>query len=199
MKRVLLLILCIALLSVFLIGCGLFPGLRGDDNNTPDPGDNNGDIDEPNGGDVDNPPPPPPPPPPDPSIDGDLSDIMAQIYDNLGEDVQRPFVEDIPLYENMDRNGGIQYFLGTTGIPFAEAIASEAMIGAIAHSLILLRMQPNTNINAVMDQLRDSINPWKWVCVGTDGFEVVNIGNLIFVAVSDYSDQYREAFLQLAG
>ena len=68
---------------------------------------------------------------------------------------------------------------------YQEALVSEPMIGSIAHSVILVRMEDGADVEAAKTTLLENINPRKWVCVGVEKDQVVvdSIGNLIMVAV----------------
>ena len=127
---------------------------------------------------------------------------MEKLYENLDESVQKPFVANIVLSENMDfPDSGIVYYIGARGIPFSEGIASEALIGAIAHSVVLLRMEPGANIENVKRQMWEGIDPMKWICNGVRRDEVIveNIGNLVLLVLSPDGLAYRDAFYKLAG
>ena len=122
---------------------------------------------------------------------------MEKLYENTDPDVFRPFVGNIELSEDMDRN--IEYFVGAKGIPFKEGIASESAIGAIAHSIVLLRMEPNADIEGAKQKMRSGIDPRKWICAGVDDDQVIvdNIGDVIILILSPDSEAYYDAFKKL--
>lgn len=110
------------------------------------------------------------------NIEGSLEDIMTKVYADIPED-QRPMM--LMNTEVTDEN--VEYFLGSKDIEFEEALASEPGIGSIAHSVVLVRVKDNADIEAIKDKIEDTINPRKWVCVGVEEDDVIveNKGNLI--------------------
>ena len=121
-----------------------------------------------------------------------LDDIMDKLYEGIPE-------EDLPmLSEHVAVTADNEnWYLGTSGLEFEEAIASEALIGSIAHSVVLVRVDEK-DVEAVMNTIKDSINTYKWVCVGIEKDELVieNRGNVILVVVDalGLSDKIVENF-----
>ena len=126
------------------------------------------------------------------NIEGSLEDIMTKVYANLPED-QRPMG-----LTNMEVNAeNIEGFLGTTDIEYEEALASESMVGSIAHSVVLVRVAKNANIEATKKAIKDNVNPRKWICVGVEEDQVIvkNKGNLIIlIMAAENSDKLEAGF-----
>ena len=79
----------------------------------------------------------------------------------------------------------VEGFLGTSDIEYKEALASESMVGAIAHSVVLVRAKEGADIEALKTTIKENINPRKWVCVGVEHEDVIikNKGDLIIVII----------------
>lgn len=126
------------------------------------------------------------------NIEGSLEDIMTKVYANLPED-QRPMG-----LTNMEVNAeNIEGFLGTTDIEYEEALASESMVGSIAHSVVLVRVAKDANIEATKKAIKDNVNPRKWICVGVEEDQVIvkNKGNLIIlIMAAENSDKLEAGF-----
>jgi len=134
------------------------------------------------------------------NVEGDLSDLVQKIYDNLDGSVEIPPVMEMELTEEGTQfNPNIEYFVGVKGLPFKEAVVSEAAIGAHAYSLVLLRMEPDADIEAVKKSIKDNVDPQKWICVGVDPKDVVvdGIGDLVILIMSEHSKELQKAFLKL--
>lgn len=136
------------------------------------------------------------------NVEGSLEDLVQKIYDHTGEAVELPRgVVNIPLSEDMGSEGGagIEYYLGAKGIPFTEGVASESLIGAVAYSLVLLRIEDNADMAAVKKQIQDNAPIDKWICVAVDPGDVVvdNLGNLLILIMSENSAVLHESFLKL--
>ncbi len=102
------------------------------------------------------------------NIEGSLETIMTSLYSSIPED-QRPM-----MLENTKVNSdNIEYYLGSKDIEFEEALASESAVGSIAHSVVLVRAKQNSDINAIKETIKKSVNPRKWVCVGVEKEDIV--------------------------
>ena len=135
-----------------------------------------------------------PKPAPSTEVTGTLEELMAQIYAGVSEEL--PVVDN---REITDENS--QYYLGIDLSQVQEALASEAMISSIAHSVCLLRAKEDTDIEALKTSIKENVDPNKWVCVGVaqDHVIVDNIGNLIILIMDDFApEQLHDAFLALA-
>ena len=110
------------------------------------------------------------------NVEGSLEDIMTKVYAD---------VEEKPMgLMNMEVNEEtIEGFLGTKEIDYTEALASESMVGSIAHSVILVRT--DGDVEAVKNKIKENVNPRKWICVGVEPEDVIikNKGNLIIVII----------------
>lgn len=116
------------------------------------------------------------------NIEGSLEDLMAKLYSEIPEDEMPMMIEN---FEINDENK--EGFLGTNEIEFEEAIASESAIGAIAHSVVLLRTKDSSEAKNAVTQIEKSIDPRKWICVEAEKTIVKNKGNLV-VLIMTFND-----------
>lgn len=123
------------------------------------------------------------------NIEGDLEDIMAKLYADVSED-NRP--GGLTNMEINDEN--IESFIGTKDIEYTEAIASESMIGSIAHSVVLIRVKDASKVEEYKDEILEKVNPRKWICVGVEKDEVIieNKGDLIVVIIVQDKDNRQK-------
>lgn len=123
------------------------------------------------------------------NIEGNLEDIMAKVYQDLPEN-ERPMM--LTNIEVTDEN--VEYYLGTSDIEFEEALASESAVGSIAHSVVLVRVKDNADIEGTMKKIKDNVNPRKWICVGVEDDEVIikNKGNLIILIMTQNNSDILE-------
>ena len=112
------------------------------------------------------------------NIEGSLEDIMAKVYADIPEN-ERPMM--LTNIEVTDKN--IEQYLGTADIEYEEALASESATGSIAHSVVLVRVKDNANVEAIKEKIEKNVNPRKWICVGVEEDDVIveNEGNLIIL------------------
>ena len=125
---------------------------------------------------------------------GSLEDIMARVY--AGVDAEMPAVSNTRITtENSE------YYLGLKNLDdVQEAIGSDALMSSVAHSVCLVRAKDGVDVEKLMETIRTSVNPQKWICVGVDPEDVVvvNQGNLILLAMdAEYSQAIADSFLAL--
>ena len=75
------------------------------------------------------------------------------------------------------------------------------MITSQAHSVVLLRLKDGADVEAAKDKIAESVDPFKWVCVGVapEKVRVESKGNLICVVLDEENgDYYAENFLSAA-
>lgn len=105
---------------------------------------------------------------------------LSEIFENILTDVaDLPAVTDIEI---TDEN--FESFLFISPIEGAEALASEGMISAIAHSAVLLRVPEGTDVDALVSEIETNANPRKWICVEAEKTIVTAHGNTILLVMS---------------
>ena len=111
------------------------------------------------------------------NVEGTLEDLMTKVYSGIAED-ERPMLANTPIDSE-----NIEYYLGSSDIEFEEALASEPMMGSIAHSVVLLRTKENADIEAIKTKIKENVDPRKWICVWVEKEDLIvkNKGNLIIL------------------
>ena len=127
------------------------------------------------------------------NVEGTLSEIFTKIYDNSG--VESPMTMEIVVDDTNKAS-----MLGTKAVKFIEGLASEAAIMTIPHSMVLLRVDKDADVDNIKKQIKDNVDPRKWICVGVDPDQVIvdSIGDLVFLVMSADAQAYHESFLKLA-
>ncbi len=105
-----------------------------------------------------------------------LTEIMASLTNGI-EDL--PACMEAPLDEE-----NFTFLSFGDYIEGAEGLASEAMINAVAHSVVLVRLPEGSDVAAFAAQVKANANPRKWVCVEAEKVSVVTKGNLVLLAMS---------------
>ena len=110
-----------------------------------------------------------------------LEDIMAKVYEKVPEEKTPMMLENIPVTKE-----NVVDYLGCE-IEFEEALASESMTGSIAHSVVLVRTKPNADIEKIKKDIKENVNPRKWICVGIerDEVEVLSKDNIIIMIIAE--------------
>jgi len=94
-----------------------------------------------------------------------------------------------------------EYYVGIANLETEQAVASEAMISSIAHSIVVMRFAEGTDIDAMKTDIKAKVNPRKWICVGVDDDKVIvdSIGNVVVLILDqEYGENYHANFLKLA-
>jgi len=112
------------------------------------------------------------------NIEGNLEEIMTKVYSSVSEENKPMMLMNTEVTEE-----NIEYYLGTKDIEYKEALASESGVGSIAHSVVLVRTKKNADIEKIKSNIKENINPRKWICVGVEEKDIIvkNKGDLIIL------------------
>lgn len=128
------------------------------------------------------------------NLEGSLEELIEKIYEKADVDYT-----NIELVNTEVTEETCEYFTGVEGLEFEEALASEPAINPGAHSLVLIRMPEDADIDKARQEILEGADPFKWVCVGVEKVIVNNAGNLIILIMSNNADELHDSFLELAG
>ena len=122
----------------------------------------------------------------------DLETIMTFLY------AKTPGIYAYIGYMPLDKEDpeGVAMRIGSSDIDFKEALAAEPMMMAQAHSIVLLRLNEGADANRIMDTMKATVNPNRWICVGVDPENVRTAvhGDLVLLAVDHNSAAFIDAF-----
>ena len=128
------------------------------------------------------------------NIDDSLASIMENVYANIPSD-------DLPALENIKvTKDNQEYYLGSSDFSYKEALASEPLMSSIAHSVVLVRVNSINDVEKIKKEIKEKIDPRKWVCVGVEDNNVIveSKGNLIILIMdNEYATVIRDNFLNL--
>lgn len=130
------------------------------------------------------------------NIEGKLEDLMVKVYDGISEEKLPMALENQKLTEE-----NLEYFIGTKDIKWEEAMVSESLTGSIAHSVVLIRMKNDAtskDIEEAKKEIKEKVDPRKWICVEAEKVYVESKGNLIILIMSnDLADNLKTNFEKL--
>ena len=126
------------------------------------------------------------------NVKGELTYIMESVYKEMYADVsedERPMLATVNVLEKTedmtdeDVKAQVEYAIGTTDIEYKEIYESKPMIGSIAYSVVLVRMEENADIEAAKKAIKENVNPRKWICaeVAEEDVIVKSKGDLIIL------------------
>ncbi len=127
------------------------------------------------------------------NLEGSLTDIMAKLYD--GVTAEMPAVADREITPEFSMND-----LGVESTEYKEALASDALINASAHSVCLVRANSAAEAETLEKTIREKANPRKWICVEAEKVIVDRIGDVVVLIMTyeDVADQVHANFTKLA-
>lgn len=123
-----------------------------------------------------------------------LETIMQSIY--AGVKTELPATVNTTITKE-----NVQYYLGLTSMDGIErAIASDAMISSIPHSVCLVEVKKGTDIVKMMKEIKENVDPNKWICVGVEPYNVVvkAQGNYILLVMDNTAaNEIANSFISL--
>ena len=128
------------------------------------------------------------------NVEGKLEDLMADVYADIPDDEKPMMLMNTEVNEE-----NIEFYLGTDDIDYESALASESGVGSIAHSVVLVRVKDGENVEEVKEEIKENVDPRKWICVGVEEEDVIvkSRGNLVvLIMVEDETtrEKLEEAF-----
>ena len=134
------------------------------------------------------------------NVEGTLEEIMESVYSDVYAGVaddQKPMLGNINVSTDMKDN--IAYYIVTDEIEYEEILASEPMMGSIAHSVVLVRMKDGADIEAAKTTIKEKVDPRKWMCVEVPEDKVIvkskgDLIILIMVADDTTREKLEEGF-----
>ncbi len=132
------------------------------------------------------------------SLEGSCVEILDKVYETA--EVSENFKESLEYFDKMEIPAdSTEYILGTTEIPYADAVYSAPMMSSVAYQCVVLRVDDGMGVEEAKQLLADNANPAKWVCVEAESVVVESVGDVILFVMADAetADALKNAFLEL--
>ena len=126
-------------------------------------------------------------------------EIVEKVYEGFGQD-------ELPMLEKTDMKTMIDNLmftlendLGIKELNYEEATVSQPKMGSIAHSVVVIKLKDGEDAEKVTAEIKEKINPRKWICVEAEQVYVENRGNTIIAVMADKksADKIIENFRNL--
>lgn len=88
-------------------------------------------------------------------------------------------LEALEAYTGLKANDGI-----------VEMSVMEPLMGSMAYSVVLVKLDGTADAEAMATNIKDSVNPRKWICVEADDLNAAVVGEYVIFAMLD--DEYKE-------
>lgn len=128
------------------------------------------------------------------NVEGSLSDLMTKVYDGVG--VSHEDMETVEL-----NSENTPFYLGDVSFSFKEALASEPIMSSVAHSVVLIRLNSASDAEKAKKEIKEKVDPNKWVCVSVDeeNVYVESVGDLVILAMDNQNgEKLKDSFLNLS-
>lgn len=118
------------------------------------------------------------------SPEGTSAEIIEKIYAQKSvEFAPVTLTPDDPDYGAM---WDWTYYTGLAdGSKIKEAAVSEPMIGSIAYSLVVVRVNDAADAKSVAQEMKDGIDTRKWMCVEAGDLQVAGCGDVVMLIMVD--------------
>lgn len=120
-----------------------------------------------------------------------LSDSLETIVDNIYAQKSVEFAVATMPVDITDTEWALKSYTGLDSNDLiSEAVVSEAMIGSIPYSMVLVRVKDAADAETVARQMKDGIDPRKWICVEADDLMVAGYCDVVMLIMvgSNYAE-----------
>lgn len=128
----------------------------------------------------------------------DMEEIINKIYEKSKNEMYALETREIDLDDEMS----LQAYTGLKSKENIETVVvSESMITASAYSLVLVKVKPEADVEAIKKEMVDNVDMRRWICVSADYVYANNTDNLIFMVLASEENakpQY-DAFKDISG
>lgn len=114
----------------------------------------------------------------------ELDAIMQDIIDHATSKLQ--YIKDMTLLVTEIKDDAKEYYFGSADIEMAEGLALEPEISS-PFSVCLVKVPKGVDAESVRDQIKETVNPMKWVCMGVDPSKVIVEveGDIVILIMTD--------------
>lgn len=110
----------------------------------------------------------------------ELSDKITALTEGVTPEMAT-MVMPVPA-ENYNYQLFIDYIEGS------NAVSSDAMMSAQAHSVVLLQLPEDADAEAVAEEIRTNMDPRKWICVEAEAADVLVSGQYVLLVMTNQAD-----------
>lgn len=112
------------------------------------------------------------------NIELSMNEVVDKLYVGLEDNM--PMVGSTEITKD-----NMKSYIGIDNLDIKEGVASEALIGSIAHSVVVLRVNNKVDVEKAKNDIKENANPRKWVCVEAEKVIVKSKGDVIILIMSN--------------
>lgn len=135
-----------------------------------------------------------------PALEGTMEEILNKVAElNPVEFMGGTMPIDLADPDSVKYNIGLDSVEGIT-----DAAVYGPMMGSIAFSMVMVRVDENTDAQAVAEAMKAGIDPRKWICVEADDLMIAAYGDVAMLIMVDSTNglsaqPYVDAFQTVCG
>ena len=112
-------------------------------------------------------------------------EIMQKVYEGFAED-ELPMLEKTDMKTLIDSEMfNLETDLGIKELNYEEATVSFPTIGSVPHQVVVIKLKDGEDAVTITANIKEKINPRKWVCVKAEKVFVKKRGNKIIAVMAD--------------
>ena len=112
------------------------------------------------------------------NIELSMNEVVDKLYVGLEDNM--PMVGSTEITKD-----NMKSYIGIDNLDIKEGVASEALIGSIAHSVVVLRVSDKVDVEKAKNDIKENANPRKWICVEAEKVIVKSKGDVIILIMSN--------------
>ena len=114
----------------------------------------------------------------------EMDPAYADLLDKLAQLTEGATPEEMMLMNAEVPADSYEYLLFIPYIEGSYAVVSEPMIGSIAHSVVLLQLPEDADVQAVAAEIETNMDPRKWICVEAESSWVKTSGQYVLMVMA---------------
>ena len=134
------------------------------------------------------------------NVEGELATLITDLYAGISQD-DLPMLGQMPVEDAEMFAWVLGAEEGFTLDGVKEAYVSEPMISAIAHTVLLVRMEAGADVETAKAAIKENVNPRKWICVGVEDEKNVIVDSrgdlIVLIMENNHAQTIHENFKNL--
>ena len=130
-------------------------------------------------------------------LEGTMEELVTQVVEKNPVEFMGDFMPTDLTDTSEDGIMAIQSFTGLQDTTRIQDIAAyEPMMGSIAFSLVMVRVNEGEDVAAVAGEMKSGIDQRKWICVEADDLMLASFGDVVMlIMVASSSGMTAQSFV----
>lgn len=117
-----------------------------------------------------------------PKLEGNLEELLNKVIENQPVEFMGGTIPVDLADTSEDGLWAIKYYTGLDNADQINEVAVfEPMMGSIAYSMVMVRVNEGEDVKAVAETMKNGIDQRKWICVEADDLMVAGYGDVVML------------------